>query len=62
VELIRGRKVFRNLKDMFDAIRGQDGILRPAQWMGDESKLIQVSALLDNPETNTEQGQNKQGK
>ena len=46
MKLIKGRKVYANLRDMFDAIRGEDGILRPSLYDWRELSDEEIKNLI----------------
>jgi hypothetical protein len=51
-------KVYPNLKEMFDAIRGEDGVLVPTQFEGDKTRVIRLDTL-HNPDSNTQSPSSK---
>jgi hypothetical protein len=48
--------IFTNVNDMFDAIRGEDGVLRPTQFISSGRPLVHLAGLevpQDSSQTNT---------
>jgi len=54
VREVMGNKIYESIEEMFDSIRGADGVLKPSQFVSDGRTFIRLSDLQDSLETCTQ--------